>query len=780
VATAAAVSSILPARIGGAQPAMVATALGFLCGTCLLLSLPALPSGWIVAAGIAVGASLALGSRHPSPLAFVIGFGWCWFVVSGRLDQRLDPALEGRTLELRGTVASVPQLAEAGTRFRFATEPAPGVPPLVDITWYETTSVPKAAERMVLLVRLRRPRGFSNPGGYDQEARLLREGVGASGYVKSATNQGRDWRDIARSPVLVARGAIADAIREVLGARPATGIVAGLAVGLQDALSREQWRELARSGTSHLMAISGMHIGMFATVAAWLTSRVQRWRQRRGSLGARRDAAVVAGTLAAFGYSLLAGWSVPTQRTMIMITMVAVALLLRRRVGVADALSLGAIAVLLFDPLAPLAVGFWLSFGAVAAILLATTGGLAKAGIVAGFAEAQFAVTIGLVPVLAACFGNVSLVSALVNIFAIPLYTLFIVPAIMVATTVVLAVPSPGAAALRGVAWVIEFTWPLISAPAAWPLATWGVAALPAWAWIVLVAGAVAAMVPLPAPGRVAGALMVVALCAWRAVPPAQGSAHFALLDVGQGLAAVVETRHHLLVYDTGPAFRSGTDAGVLVVEPYLRSRGRRQVDLLVASHDDGDHTGGSMSLAELMPVRHFAASGKALDGIGDGPAERCRAGVRWTWDGVDFEWLHPASTLLRRDNDRSCVLLVRAGNEALLLTGDIQRDAEAEMLGRGLPAGITVVVVPHHGSRTSSGQGLVDATRPRWALVPAGYRNRWGFPAPSVLERWSRTGAQALDTATSGAIEIDLGPAGTSSVPLEWRRTALRPWRDP
>ncbi len=759
---------------------MVPTALGFLCGTCLLLSLPALPAGEAVVAGVVAGASLALVTRNLAPLAFAVGFTWCWIAVSGRLDQRLDPALEGSIVELRGAVASVPQLLEAGTRFRFATEPAPGVPPLVELTWYDTAVAPKAAERMVLLVRMRRPRGFSNPGGYDQEARLLREGIGASGYVKSATTEGRDWRDIARSPVLTARGAIADAIRGALGTRPATGIVAGLAVGLQDALSREQWRELARSGTSHLMAISGMHIGMFATVTAWLTLRVRRWRQRRGSLGSRRDPAVVAGTLAALGYSLLAGWSVPTQRTMIMIAMVAAALLLRRRVGVADALALGAIAVLLLDPLAPLAVGFWLSFGAVAAILLASTGGVARTGIVAGFAQAQLAVTVGLVPVLAACFGNVSLVSALVNIAAIPLYTLFIVPAILVATTLALAIPSVGAAALRSVAWVIEFTWPLIAAPAAWPLATWGVAALPGWASILLAAGAVAAMLPLPAPGRVAGVLMVAALCAWRAAPPAPGSAHFALLDVGQGLAAVVETRRHLLVYDTGPAFRSGTDTGALVVEPYLRSRGRRQVDLMVASHDDGDHAGGSASLAGLMPVQRFSASGTALDGLGTGRAERCRAGVRWTWDGVDFEWLHPAWPLLSRDNDRSCVLLVRAGSESLLLTGDIQRDAETEIIGRGLPAGIAVVVVPHHGSRTSSGQGLVDATRPSWALVSAGYRNRWGFPASSVVERWSESGAQLLNTATSGAIEFDLGPAEARPAPVEWRRTALRPWRDP
>jgi competence protein ComEC len=760
---------------------MVPSAVGFLCGICLLLALASLPAGTTVAAVLVAGALLALASRHRAPLAFALGFAWCWFVASERLAERLDPALEGSSIEIRGTVASVPRLLAGGTRFRFVTEPAPGVPPLVELTWYETAVAPKAAERLILLARLRRPRGFANPGGSDQEARMLRDGTGASGYVKTATSAGRNWQELVRSPVLAARGAIADTIRGALGDRPATGIIAGLAVGLQDALSREQWRELARSGTSHLMAISGMHIGMFATVAAWLTLRVQRWRQRRGALGARRDAAVLVGTAAAFAYSLLAGWSVPTQRTMIMITLVAIALRMRRKVGAADALALGGIAVLALDPLAPLAVGFWLSFGAVAAILLATAGGLARTGVVAGFAQAQLAVTVGLVPVLAASFGKVSVVSALVNVVAIPLYTLFIVPAVLFATACALLLPSLGAIALGGVAWLIEFTWPLISAPAAWSLATWGVADLPAWGWIVLVGGAVAATVPLPAPGRVAGAVMVLALCAWRAAPPPHGAVHFTLLDVGQGLAAVVETRRHVLVYDTGPAFRSGTDTGALVVEPYLRSRGLRQVDLLVASHDDGDHAGGAASLAALIPVRRLAASGMALDGLeGHGRAERCQAGVRWNWDGVDFEWLHPAFPLLPKGNDRSCVLLVRAGEHALLLTGDIQLDAEAQLAERGLPAVVDVVVVPHHGSRTSSGSDLVEATRPRWALVSAGHRNRWGFPAASVVERWSVAGAHVLNTSTSGAIEFDLAPAGKSSEPAEWRRAHGRIWRDP
>ncbi len=762
---------------------MVRAACAYLAGTCVLLSLAALPGAGALAALLIAAAVVTFAPlvRDRSPawpvLGFALGCAAAWFAVRGRLADRLDPSLEGRAVEVRGSVASVPQRLQEGVRFRLATQPAAGLPMLLELTWYEPEWIPRPAERLVLVVKLRRPRGFANPGGIDQEARMLREGVGATGYVKRATREGRGWRDVAARPVLVARGAIDDAIRAALGDRPATGIVAGLAVGLQDALSREQWRELARSGTSHLMAISGMHIGMLAIVAGWFAAHVQRWRQRRGALGAERDAAVLAGSLTALAYALLAGWSVPTQRTVLMIVLVAAALRLRRRVSPSDGLALGAIAVLVLEPLAPLAVGFWLSFVAVAVILFVAAGHVQSPGAVAGFTRVQFAVTVGLVPVMVGSFGSVSLVSAPVNALAIPLYTLVVVPAVLFSTALSLVSPAIGHAALNAVAGLIEWSWPIIAAPASWPLATWGIAELPAAGWIALVVGAAAALAPLPAGGRVAGALMVGALCVWRAPPPAAGAVRAAVLDVGQGLAAVVETRRHVLVYDTGPAFRSGTDTGVLVVEPFLRSRGLRRVDVLVASHDDDDHAGGAAGLAALVEIRHRVASGRALDALG--AVQTCRAGQRWTWDGVDFAWLHPADPRLPGDNDGSCVLQVRTGAHSLLLTGDVEAPAEAQLIARGLgPADI--VVVPHHGSRTSSSAGFVAATRPRWALVSAGYRNRWGFPAPAVVERWRSAGAAVIGTADSGAVEIELQTSGPVGSPRRWRDAHRRPWTDP
>ncbi len=757
---------------------MVSVAIAWLLGACTLLLLRELPSAALVAVFVVACLVLAAAVRRWTPLAFALGLTLGWWQCTERLEARLDPVLEGQVLQIEGQVASVPQVSGSGLRFRFAPDAQGGVPPLIEVTWFEPSWRPRAAERLELEVKLRRPRGFANPGGGDYEARMLRSGVGATGYVRDATGRGRSTADIMRFPILVARDEIHSAIRSALGERPATGIVAGLAVGLQDALSAEQWRALARSGTSHLMAISGLHVGMFAIVAGGLVSRLQRWRQRRGALGSARDAGVIFGSLAALGYAALAGGNVPAQRTVIMIAIVGAALLGRRRVGSTDALAAGAMAVLLLEPLAPLAPGFWLSFGAVAAILLVADGQIARPSSLKGYAQSQWAVTAGLVPVLAANFGSVSIVSVAVNFLAIPLYTLIVVPTVLLASALALIAPDGGAIALRAVAWLIEKTWPLIEVPASWAWAAWPVAGLSTLAWASLVIGAVAALAPLPMPGRLAGLAIACAACGWRPAVPEYGAARLAMLDVGQGLAVVIETRDHVLVFDAGPLFRSGGDAGAIAVEPYLRHRGRRRIDMLVASHDDLDHAGGAATLASRMPVARLVGSGQALEALG--VTQRCTRGRHWEWDGVRFDWLHPGPDPPPGDNEASCVLLVSVGRFRVLLTGDIEREAEAQVLQQGHPGPVDVLVVAHHGSRTSSSPAFVAAMHPRWALVSAGHRNRWNFPRADVVARWEQVGATVLNSARSGAVEFELDPDLGLSPPRLARIERQRPWHDP
>jgi len=756
---------------------VVPAALALFAGVGATLLLPRQPTllFMLLVAGAVVAAAWLL--RRPPLLAAAFGLLYGWHELGQRLDDRLDPALEGVTLRIEGRVSSIPQRVGEGIRFLLEPQPAPGLPARLELTWYQAPWQPQPAERLLLEVRLRRPRGFANPGGMDFAATMLRNGIGASGYVRSGTRLGRSLADVLQHPVLVARGEIALAVRRALGDRPGTGIVLGLSVGLQDAISPEQWRVLGRSGTSHLMAISGMHIGMVGALGAGLGAAVQRRRQRRGAQRPRRDVAAACAVAAAVSYSLLAGWSVPTQRTAIMIASAALVLLARRLSSGAGVLALALVLVLLIEPLAPLAPGFWLSFGAVALLMLGLGGRLVERGLVAGFLQAQPIVCLGLVPVLVAAFGNVSLVSVLVNLVAIPLYTLLLVPLILVGCAT-LPWPAVGGGLLRLAASLVESSWPLLQRPAEWPLASWGVASLPTVVWLCIVAGTLAALLPLPRVTRLAGVLMIAGACLWRPPPLAPGEIRFALLDVGQGLSVVLETSQHALVYDTGPAFRSGSDAAALALLPYLRHRGLRRLDALVLSHDDADHTGGASTVLAQLPVDMVYASGP-VSGI-QGPTRPCDDPWGFTWDGVAFEWLLRDKSQAAADNDRSCVLVVRSGRRTILLAGDIERDAEARLLEEGWQGPVDIVVAPHHGSRSSSSAAFVVAARAGWVLFATGYRNRWGFPAPEVAERWRRSGAASADTASGGAVEFLLRPEREPDPPRLWRIEHPRPWRDP
>ena len=395
----------------------------------------------------------------------------------------------------------------------------------------------------------------------------------------------------------------------------------------------------------------------------------------------------------------------------------------------------------------------------------------------------QAIVTLGLLPVLIGSFGSVSLVSAGVNLLAIPLYTLGIVPMVLVSCSLAFVWPQVGSMLLHWTARVIEVTWPLIAMPASWPLATWAVAGLEPTAWVALALGTLAFLSPLSVPGRLAGLVLLCVACAWRPVPVAQGAARITVLDVGQGLSVVVETRRHVLVYDTGPSFRSGSDAGQLVIVPYLRHRGVRTINRLVVTHNDDDHKGGAASVMALLPTRSLVTGPSIPAGVcrlrRHVTRGSCRAGDGWRWDGVTFEWLHPGAGPYDRDNDSSCVLRIRAGNHSVLLTGDIEAAAESELIERGQLAAVDVVVAPHHGSRTSSTPPFVTATRPKWVIYAAGYHNRWGFPVRDVVERWGRAGARDVTTGSSGAVTFELRPGEPLAAPRQFRHELAPPWRD-
>lgn len=757
----------------------------FLLGIVAAQQLPVLPSVFVATLPALTLPALAL--RLPIlrlPGWFAAGFAWALFHAASLLATALPSALEGTDLVVEGTIATVPEVAGRITRFEFRVArllqgdiPIERPPARIRLNWYDGAPPVAAGEHWRLTVRLKRPRGFANPGGFDYEGWLFRRGVRATGYVRGrAENRRIDGPPAYRLQRV--RQEVGAAIATAVGDRPYGGIVVALATGDRQGIAASQWDTFRRTGTSHLVAISGLHIGL----VAGLLYLVVRWGWAAAGAPALRWPAQQAGAVAALAgagvYAALAGFSVPTRRALIMAAVVMAATLARRRRSLSRTLATALLFVLVVDPFAVMDYGFWLSFGAVAAILYAMSARIAPGPRWAGALRLHVAVTIGLAPTLVVLFQQLPLASPIANLVAVPWVSLGVVPLVLAGAALVVPFPAAGMALLQTAESLLALLWPFLDALAAPGWLQWTQHAPSPWTIAAAAAGTALILAPHGVPLRALGALWL--LPALLAAPPrpAPGEVWFTLLDVGQGLSAVVRTRDHTLVYDAGARFGPDFDAGAAAVGPWLRSQGIERIDLLVISHADNDHIGGARSLTDAFTV------GRILSGeperVDWRAAEACAAGEAWRWDGVDFRVLGPAPGTGLRRNDASCVLHIEAGDSRILLTGDIEARAEAGLLGAGADLRAAIVVAPHHGSRTSSTPAFVAAVAPDLVLFPVGHRNRWGFPHPDVAGRYRAAGAAALDTAAHGAISVRIGADGTIDPPRAYRRDAPRYWREP
>jgi competence protein ComEC len=558
-----------------------------------------------------------------------------------------------------------------------------------------------------------------------------------------------------------------------LGATPAAGILSALAVGDQRAISTEEWRLFTRTGVTHLMSISGLHVTLVSGLLAWMVSfgwRRAPWLALR--LPARKAAAAAA-ILGALGYALLAGFAVPAQRTFYMVTVVALALWAGRIASPARTLAAALAVVLVMDPWAPLAPGFWLSFAAVALIFYVAAGWTRREARILQWARVQWAITIGLAPAVLLLFGQVSVAGPIANAIAIPLVSVIVTPLALAAAIVPLEIILVLAAS------IVEALLQFLEMCAALPGALWQQHAPAPWTVALALAGVAWLLAPRGVPGRACGLALLAPAFMLRPPAPLPGEAWITTFDVGQGLAVMVQTATRTLVYDAGPAFGEA-DSGARIIVPELRARGVTRIDLLVLTHEDLDHIGGALAVLETVEVEGLASSLNPvhpLNALARAP-RRCRAGQSWDWDGVRFAFLHPgADDVAMGRNNRSCVLKVAAGAGSMLLTGDIERQAEAALLSDpGIRSAI--VLAPHHGSRTSSSAEFIARVAPRWAVVAAGYRNRFGHPSAEVLERYRAAGADVLRTDRDGAIHVVLG-SGALQIASE-RARRPRYWRRP
>jgi len=783
---------------------MPAFALTFVAGAWVLQQLPWLPPlswGWglvpLVAFFYGFRKRSAIRRLLPAVLGLAFGFGWAAWLAHGRMADELPPEWEGRDIAIVGVVAGLPGIHDRGERFDFDVEsvqtPGAVVPRRISLIHYaggfslgspapktQHAGMPQfhAGERWQFTVRLKRPHSTSNPYGYDFELWMLERNIRASGYIRQSpaavrvdarVNRPAYWVDMVRESV-------SWRIESVLQDRPYAGVLKALAIGEDDAVSQQDWQVFRRTGIIHLISISGLHItmlsGMVYTLVFAIWRRVPHWTLRCPA----RRAGLVAGVVTAVAYSLVAGFSIPTQRTLYMLSVIALAFWSGRRVSIGRVLLLSLLVVVLIDPWAVLAVGFWLSFGAVAVMAYALGGRLQHPHWLRDAILTQWAVTIGLMPVLLMLFGQVSLISPLANAFAIPLVSLVIVPLTLLGSFL----------PLDSLLWLAHWLMQLAMALLLWlsesPSAIWQqhIPSIPAM--LLALAGVACLLLPRGVPLRWLGLAGMLPLFLDAPSMPARGDMRVAVLDVGQGLAVVVNTQNHVLLYDTGPRFSSESDSGNRVIVPYLNGMGVKRLNGLVVSHDDLDHTGGMGSVIAAMPVDWVLSSlPQEKPELGQLQHSPCRAGQKWRWDGVDFEILYPVNAADLptgvKTNNRSCVLHIRSAAGALLLPGDIERSAEADLLdaaGHGIDA--DVLVAPHHGSRTSSTPGFVEAVKAQAVIFTAGYQNRFRHPRSDVVTRYATAGTKLYRSDHDGAVLLDFEQHRGIAV-TRWREKSQRYW---
>jgi len=790
-------------------------ALAFAVGVWLLQCLPVLPHlTWAVLSFIplvTVFAANWLKLPYLKPIGLLIfsaslGFFWALGFAHFRLSDTLPHEWEGKKVTLAGVVASMPQQMERGDRFEFdvervLTEDAP-IPTHISLSQYSyekfgdqnpgsrkadssrgATSQKltfHAGERWQLTVKLKRPHGTANPHGFDFEAWALERNIRATGNIQKDVDNQLISHLVIRPHYLIERlrERIRERMQEVLQDKPYGGVLVALATGDENAISSNDWQLFQRTGTSHLMSISGLHITMLSGMLAALVYAV--WRRVPALLGRlpARKAAVVAGVLTALLYSLFSGFSVPAQRTLYMLLVFACALWAGRQVSLSRVLAYALLVVLVFDPWAVLAPGFWLSFGAVAVMAYAMNGRLARPHWLKEAITGQCAVTLGTLPLLLILFQQVSVISPVANALAIPLVSLVVVPLTLLGSIL----PFDGLLQLAHVVMVgcMDFlVW-----IAGFPLATWQQHAPPLWTMPFALLGVLWMLLPKGFPMRWLGLCGLLPMLLVTPLLPQTGAMKVAVLDVGQGLAVIVQTKHHQLLYDTGPKYSSQSDSGSRIVVPYLRGEGLARLDGLIVSHNDTDHSGGMQSVLTQVPVNWIDTSlpKDAEELVGRTPTP-CFAGQSWVWDEVKFQILYPELASYQddtlKDNDRSCVLKVSSRYGSILLTGDIERHAERDLLDSMVDSlASDVLVVPHHGSKTSSTTDFVQAVHPATAIFTVGYRNRFGHPKQAVVDRYEAIGSRLYRSDMDGAVLIDF--ISDQGIAIKrWRSQYRRYWQD-
>jgi len=708
-------------------------------------------------------------------VAFLL-LGFTVFMQAGisAVDAQLEARFVGESMLTRVRIVDFPKITDATVTMLIEPVNDTRLPPTSRVTWIDPPQIPAIGEVWQFELRLRRPRGSSNPGTFSVENWMFREGLHAAGYVVS----GKRNRLLGSDGLSHVASYRRDFVRRAqANGGTASGVLAAIGVGTRHLLTPEQWQRYAKTGSSHLMAISGLHIGLAASAAFALVAVFSGVFRLPGN---HLDHALVGATTIATGYATVSGFAVPSQRATLMLLLASIALLLRRRPESLRIVAMTALVVFFIDPLASMSPGFSLSFGAVLVLLWSArhysrpTAGRR----IYQLGRMQFELLFGLMPLTVLIFQRIAFVAPVVNLITVPLFSFLTVPLTLasmflnpLSESVSLLLLKAAAVSVQGVERIIYFFSELRFTDVS-------IAGAGDTTWLIVLLPLALIVLPRGWPGRWIAVLGVIALILHKVAAPPRDCIDAHVLDVGQGLSVMVRTARHTLLFDTGASYRSGGSAAQRLILPFLKSQKIDTIDWLVVSHADNDHAGGVSALLENIEIGEIIV-GEELPSI-HRQAVNCYRGLAWEVDGVEFRFLHPNPEQALTGNDASCVLAVSTGGHRLLLTGDIEINAERQLLSHWPFETASVVVIPHHGSLTSSSAALVGRLSPDLAIVSAGYRNRWGLPRDRVTERWLGVGAAVMNTASAGAISLRMCASGGISRLGEERQRRRRFWHDP
>lgn len=717
-------------------------------------------------------------------LMIFILLGACWMSFHARnyLDHKLPETLAGEEFYVEGVIQGIPRHDKHVQRFildvsRFEKKEKNIIAPeRLRLSWYYGSPV-KAGEHWRLLVRLKPPHGFMSPGSFDYEGWLYQKNIHATGYVRKS-EKNRKLVDAQPYSLNALREKINTEIQYVLTNKEHAGLISALAVGDRSSISNRHWDTLIRTGTNHLVAISGLHIGLAAAFGFWIVRRLLPvWSMKYVPA---QHLAILAGWFVALGYALLAGLSIPTQRALLMLSCFVLVLLLKRNFKPVNAMAMALLVILLWDPVSVLSAGFWFSFLAVSIIFYVFSARLNQSY---SWRERsfqwgwmQFSIALALFPFSLLIFQQTSLISPVANAILVPYVSFLVVPLVLLALLFMPVSSWLSGYLITAANELLALIWPFVEALSVHPWAYW-VKSAPTWPTLILaLLGVVLLLAPRGFPVRWLGVVLLLPVVFNIADRPAAGDYEVAILDVGQGLSVALRTRHHVMVFDAGNKFSSRLDAGKAVVLPFLRHWSINQLDKLVISHGDADHIGGAQAIIDKYP--ETAVIGQDIEAIIAKNKKKCLRGDEWQWDGINFEFLHPGDKNYARRNNHACVLSVSGPGGNLLITSDIEKKAEMELLeiyGEKLQA--QVLVVPHHGSKTSSNRAFIDKVDPQIAVFPAGYMNRYRHPKAEIVERYEKRQVTTYQVGHAGSVGLLFKAGQAPRVSGLYRKSHRKYW---